>query len=70
MVLLVEGDATLGDGCEVCNLRFSYELSSASLKLFVGFSIFDSVPFLLKFIFLFIKMHGLSGSEMSLFLSK
>ena len=68
MVLLVEGDATLGDGCEVCNLRFSYELSS--LKLFVGFSIFDSVPFLLKFIFLFIKMHGLSGSEMSLFLSK
>ena len=30
-----------------------------SVKLCVGFSIFDSVPFLLKFIFLFNKMHGL-----------
>ena len=30
-----------------------------SLKLCVGFSIFDSVSFLLKFIFLFDKMHWL-----------
>ena len=30
-----------------------------ALKLCVGFSIFDSVSFLLKFIFLFNKIHGL-----------
>ena len=38
------------------NLRFLYELGLVSLKLCVGFSIFDSVSFLLKFIFLFNKM--------------
>ena len=37
------------------NLRFS-------LRLFVGFLIFDSVSFLLKFIFLFNKMHGRHNS--------
>ena len=45
------------------NLRFLDELSWStrfvSLKLCVGISIFDSVSFLLKFIFLFSKMHGL-----------
>ena len=44
------------------NLRFFYELKDTtfvSLKLCVGFSIFDSISFLLKFIFLFSKMHGL-----------
>ena len=43
------------------NLRFLCELKQKvclSLKLSVGFSIFDSVSFLLKFIFLFNKMHG------------
>ena len=32
--------------------------SFVSLKLCVGFSIFDFASFLLKFIFLFNKMHG------------
>ena len=44
------------------DLRFLYELKHTrfdSLKLCVGFSIFDSVSFLLKFIFLFKKIHGL-----------
>ena len=42
------------------NLHFLYNLKQfVSLKLYVGFSIFDSVPFLLKFIFLFNKTHGL-----------
>ena len=35
----------------------SYELKHK--KLCVGFSIFDSVSFLLKFIFLFNNMHGI-----------
>ena len=38
------------------NLRFLYELNLVSRKLCVGFSIFESVSFLLKFIFLFNKM--------------
>ena len=43
------------------NLRFSYELKRKVRlsKVCVGFSIFDSVSFLLKFIFLFNKKHGL-----------
>ena len=43
------------------NLRFLYELSRrfVSLKLCAEFTIFDSVSFLLKFMFLFNKMHGL-----------
>ena len=43
------------------NLRFLYELKHKVClsKPCVGFSIFDSVSFLLKFIFLFNKMHGL-----------
>ena len=43
------------------NLRFLWTKAKRfdSLKLFVGFSIFDYGSFLLKFIFLFSKMHGL-----------
>ena len=43
------------------NLRFLYELKHMVRlsKLCVGFSIFGSVSFLLKFIFWFNKMHGL-----------
>ena len=42
------------------NLRFLYELKRKfRLQNCPGFSIFDSVSFLLKFIFLFNKMHGL-----------
>ena len=37
----------------------SWSTSFVSLKLGVGFSIFDSVLFLLKFLFLFNKMDGL-----------
>ena len=40
------------------------------LELCVGFSIFDSVVFLLKFIFLFNKKHGLFDFKTSKFLSK
>ena len=43
-------------------IRNSYTSQSTrfiSLKLFIGFSIFGSVPFLLKFTFLFNKKHGL-----------
>ena len=40
------------------NLRFLTFRGFVSLKLCVGFSIFDSVTFLLKFIFLSNKMHG------------
>ena len=43
------------------NLRFSYELKRKVRlsKVYVGFSVFNSVSFLLKFIFLFNKNHGL-----------
>ena len=41
------------------NSRFLHELKTASLKLCVGFSIFDPVLFLLKFIFLSNKKHEL-----------
>ena len=51
------------------NLRFLFELKHkvglsrstrfVSLKLSVGISIFDSFPFLFKFIFLYNKMHEL-----------
>ena len=37
----------------------SWSTRFVSLKLCVGFSVFDSVSFWLKFIFLFNKMHGL-----------
>ena len=37
----------------------SWRASFVSLKVRVGFSIFNSVLFLLKFIFLFNKMHEL-----------
>ena len=43
----------------ICDSYMSWSTRFISLKLCVGFSIFDSVSFLLKFIFLFNKMHGL-----------
>ena len=43
----------------ICDSYLSWSIKFVSLKLCVGFSIFDSVSFLLKFIFLFNKMHGL-----------
>ena len=42
----------------ICDSYMSWSTSFVSLKLRVGFSIFHSVSFLLKFIFLFNKMHG------------
>ena len=43
----------------ICDSCMSWSTSFASLKLGVRFSIFDSALFLLKFLFLFNKMHGL-----------
>ena len=45
----------------IFNLRFLYDLNHKVhlSELCVGFVIFDSVSFLLKFIFSLIKMHGL-----------
>ena len=43
----------------ICDFYMSWSAKFVSLKLCVWFSIFDSVLFLLKFIFLFNKMHGL-----------
>ena len=42
-----------------CDFYMSWSTRFVSLKLRVRFSIFDSVPFLLKYIFLFNKMHEL-----------
>ena len=42
----------------ICDSYMSWNNTFVSLKLWVGFSIFDSVSFLLKVIFLFSKMHG------------
>ena len=43
----------------ICDSDLSLSARFVSLKLCVGFSIFDSVLFLLKFIFYFNKMHEL-----------
>ena len=43
----------------ICASYMSWSTRFVSLKLCVGFSIFDFAWFLLKFIFLFSKMHGL-----------
>ena len=48
----------------------TWNTSFVSLKLCVGFSIFHSVSFLLKFTFLFNKMHGLVDFKTSKLLSK
>ena len=45
-------------------------IRNSSLKLSVGFSIFDSLSILLKFIFLFNKKNGLFEFKTSYFLSK
>ena len=55
------------------NLWLFYEpkyIRLISLKLCVEFSIFDSISFLLKFIFLVNKMYGLFNLKTSQFLSK
>ena len=49
----------------ICDSYMSWSTRFVSLKLCVGFSIFDSVSFLLKFIFLFNKMHGLLNFKTS-----
>ena len=43
----------------ICDSYMSWSTRFVSLKLCMRFSIFDSVSFLLKFIFLFNKMHRL-----------
>ena len=43
----------------ICNSYMSCSTRFVSLKLYVGFSIFNFVLFLLKFIFMFNKMHGI-----------
>ena len=43
----------------LCDSYMSWSARFISLKLCVGFFIFDSVSFSLKFIYLFNKMHGL-----------
>ena len=43
----------------------SWSTRFVTLKLCVGFSISDSVLYLLKFLFLFNKMHGLFDFETS-----
>ena len=41
----------------ICDSYIGWSTSFVSLKMWVEFSIFDSISFLLKFIFLFNKMH-------------
>ena len=43
----------------ICDSYMSWSTRFVPLKLCVEFSVFHSVSFLLKFIFLFHKMHGL-----------
>ena len=49
----------------ICDSYMSRSTRFVSLKLCMGFPIFNSVPFLLKFIFLFNKMHELLGFKTS-----
>ena len=50
------------------NSYISWSTNFVSLKACVGFSIFDSALFLLKFIFLLNKKHGVFDFKMSEFL--
>ena len=54
----------------ICDSYMSCSTRLVSLKLCVGLSVFNSVSFLLKFIFLFNKMHRFFDSKTSQFLSK
>ena len=54
----------------VCNSYMNWSTRFVSLKQYLGFSVFDSLSFLLNFIFLFKKLHGLFGFKTSSFLSK
>ena len=49
----------------ICGSYMSWSKSFVPLKLRVGFSILDSDSFLLKFILLFNKMHGLFAFKIS-----
>ena len=49
----------------ICESYMSWSTSFVSVKLCLGFFIFDFVSFLLKFIFLFNKEHGLLHFEKS-----
>ena len=49
----------------ICYSYLRWSTSSVSIKLYVGFFIFDSVSFLLKFVFVFNKMRGLFGFKTS-----
>ena len=54
----------------IWDFYMSWSTRLISLKLYVRFSIFDSVLFLLKFILLFNKMHGLFDFKTSWYHSK
>ena len=51
----------------ICNSYINWSTRFASLKLCIGFSIFHCVSFLLRFIFLFNKMHGLFDNVIIIF---
>ena len=50
----------------ICDSHMSWSTRFVSLKLCVGFSIFESFSFLLKFLFLFKKLHRLFHFRASL----
>ena len=52
----------------ICDSHISWSTRFVSLKLCVGFSIFNFISFLLKFILLFNKMHGFFDFKRSQFL--
>ena len=54
----------------ICDSYMSWSTRFVSLKLYVGISIFESISFLLKFVFLFNKMHGLFDFKPSKLLLK
>ena len=54
----------------ICDSYVSWSTMFVSLELRVGFSILDSILFLLKLIFLFNKKHGFFDFKTSYFLSK
>ena len=47
----------------ICDSYMNWSTKFVSLKVCKWFSIFDFISFLLKFIFLFYKMHGLFEFE-------
>ena len=49
----------------ICDSYMNWSARFVFPNLCVGFSFFDSILFLLKFMFLFIKMHGLFNIKTS-----